>query len=195
MPDPLNSACGSKGGLYCDGAGECVGCTASEQCTSGECTDPTCVNEMCGTAPTAAGAKCSTGYCKGNGSCVECVADANCTLSASEVCTSDVCVLSCPDNAKNGAETGKDCGGVACPPCPDLEGCAGPVDCVSGVCVGGVCQPPKCDDNVENGEETDLDCGGPTARSALWATSARRVRTARAWCASCWSARRRRAPT
>ncbi|MCK6592639.1 MAG: hypothetical protein L6Q76_34215, partial [Polyangiaceae bacterium] len=131
MNEPLDAPCGTQGGLYCDGDGNCVGCTAADQCTSGECTDPTCVNETCGTVNTASGVPCTTGYCKGNGACVECVADANCSLAASEVCASDTCVVSCPDMAKNGAETDVDCGGSVCPKCADLEGCGVANDCLS----------------------------------------------------------------
>jgi len=46
---------------------------------------------------------------------------------------------SCTDRAENGSETDLDCGGV-CEPC-DLElSCRDPNDCVSGLCVAGVCK-------------------------------------------------------
>ena len=43
----------------------------------------------------------------------------------------------CNDGIKNGAETGIDCGGPNCPPCP------------------------TCTDGIKNGAETGIDCGGP----------------------------------
>ncbi len=66
----------------------------------------------------------------------------------------------CFDGAIDGEETDTDCGGNACPPCPDEAACRRPADCASGVCKGGVCQAATCDDEVENGLESDEDCGG-----------------------------------
>ncbi len=43
----------------------------------------------------------------------------------------------CEDGIQNEDETGVDCGGVDCPPCP------------------------TCFDGIQNGQETDVDCGGP----------------------------------
>ncbi|CAF5145558.1 unnamed protein product, partial [Rotaria sp. Silwood1] len=58
-------------------------------------------------------------------------------------------------------ETGKDCGGGACPLCPTGEGCNGPGDCISGVCnLTNQCAAPTCNDSVKNGNETGKDCGG-----------------------------------
>ncbi|WP_437673867.1 hypothetical protein [Sorangium sp. So ce131] len=64
------------------------------------------------------------------------------------------------DGARNGFETGVDCGGPWSP-CPDGEGCAAGVDCESGVCWAGVCDAPTCVDGVRNGDELGVDCGGP----------------------------------
>ena len=66
----------------------------------------------------------------------------------------------CTDGSRNGNETGVDCGGGACPACPDGEGCMVGPDCTSIVCKGNVCIAPKCNDLVKNGDETDEDCGG-----------------------------------
>ena len=44
---------------------------------------------------------------------------------------------SCYDGIQNGQETGVDCGGPDCPPCP------------------------TCNDGIQNGNETGVDCGGP----------------------------------
>lgn len=67
----------------------------------------------------------------------------------------------CTDGTLNGSETDVDCGGPDCPPCSDGSICVSGSDCLSGVCSGGICQPPTCNDGVQNGEETDIDCGGP----------------------------------
>lgn len=49
---------------------------------------------------------------------------------------------SCSDGARNGTETGLDCGGPSCPDCPPGQGCSNGGDCTSGICTGGICQPP-----------------------------------------------------
>ncbi len=74
----------------------------------------------------------------------------------------------CNDGIQNGQETGVDCGGPDCPPCPV------PPSCDDGIqngqetgldCGGPDCPPcpvpPTCDDGIQNGQETGLDCGGP----------------------------------
>lgn len=38
--------------------------------------------------------------------------------------------------------------------------CAMAVDCVSGLCTGGMCFSASCGDGTKNGAETDVDCGG-----------------------------------
>lgn len=91
---------------------------------------------------------------------------------------------SCEDGARNGDETGVDCGGATCDPCPTCDDgaqngdesdvdcggtcgercatdqrCREDADCGSLVC-DGVCQPSTCQDGVRNGAETSVDCGG-----------------------------------
>lgn len=46
----------------------------------------------------------------------------------------------CTDGIRNGNETGVDCGGPDCAPCPPA---------------------PSCTDGIRNGSETGVDCGGP----------------------------------
>lgn len=73
-----------------------------------------------------------------------------------------VAVDPCMDGAKNGDETGTDCGGP-CGACPLGEGCKAGPDCESKSCgAGGVCVASICDDKATNGDETDADCGGKT---------------------------------
>ena len=87
--------------------------------------------------------------------------------NANELCESGVCLggtcapPSCNDGIQNGQETGMDCGGGGCTPCPAGQGCGFAGDCLSQVCLGGTCQVPSCSDDVLNGSETDTDCGGP----------------------------------
>jgi hypothetical protein len=67
----------------------------------------------------------------------------------------------CFDTKKNGKETGTDCGGPDCEPCPDDKGCVVDGDCESEYCGKGfTCASPGCDDDTQNGDETDVDCGG-----------------------------------
>lgn len=75
---------------------------------------------------------------------------------------------SCTDNVLNGDETGIDCGGLECPPCPGGAG-----DCTNniidgdetGVDCGGCCCPDcpgggDCTNGEQDGDETGVDCGG-----------------------------------
>jgi hypothetical protein len=72
----------------------------------------------------------------------------------------DAAAPSCTDLLRNGEETDVDCGGPACPRCPEQGACTAPGDCVSGTCVDARCAAPTCSDATRNGEETDVDCGG-----------------------------------
>jgi formylglycine-generating enzyme required for sulfatase activity len=69
---------------------------------------------------------------------------------------------SCSDNMANGKETGTDCGGPVCGPCPPAQGCKVNADCMSKVCdpAAHKCLAESCMDGVINGKETDVDCGG-----------------------------------
>lgn len=71
----------------------------------------------------------------------------------------------CTDGARNGDETGIDCGG-SCGDCgSDGDFCYFDFDCISGncnenneQCVGGAAS--SCSDGIQNGSETGVDCGG-----------------------------------
>lgn len=66
----------------------------------------------------------------------------------------------CSDGIQNGDETGVDCGGSNCAPCP-IPGCTDPnahnynpnANQDDGSC-------ETCSDGIQNGDETDVDCGG-----------------------------------
>jgi hypothetical protein len=76
------------------------------------------------------------------------------------------CAPSCEDGIQNGDETGVDCGGALCVPCP-------PPTCFDGVwngletgvdCGGPLCAPcamASCSDGIQNQGEEGIDCGGP----------------------------------
>ncbi len=67
---------------------------------------------------------------------------------------------SCIDGLLNEGESDIDCGGP-CAQCSDGKNCGiANVNCSSGVCSAGKCQPASCTDGVKNGSEVDADCGG-----------------------------------
>jgi hypothetical protein len=146
---------GLFGCVQCGGAAGCPGATMT-------CSQNTCVMATCTVCGTPGCLLCPVGQA--------CTAATQC---ASGVCTgipAKTCQASCSDGVKNGNETGVDCGGGTCPPCPTGENCALPTDCASGVCAPSVtmpmpmrpllCQAPTCTDGVPNGTETGIDCGG-----------------------------------
>jgi len=87
------------------------------------------------------------------GSCFTCGTGAACRSPgdcASRVCTGGTCAApTCSDGQRNGflggRESGTDCGGDVCPPCPNGETCFVCADCESGNCnrfeFFGGCEP------------------------------------------------------
>ena len=74
---------------------------------------------------------------------VETCDDAN--ADQTDACTTLCAAPSCMDKLKSGAETDVDCGGANCPDCELAQACAGPSDCKSGTCDGGLCVlAPSC---------------------------------------------------
>jgi hypothetical protein len=60
----------------------------------------------------------------------------------SGVCVDHACAApTCSDGVRNGSETDVDCGGGTCPTCAVGSACAGNLDCTSGYCVNGNCEP------------------------------------------------------
>jgi hypothetical protein len=96
-------------------------CSDDGDCPEAPCFVGHCSDAACAYVPAPMGAQCN-----GNGYCynAECV--------------------TCEDKVLNGAETGVDCGGPACPPCYLGEACSLPSDCYTGLCVDGVCCDSAC---------------------------------------------------
>lgn len=70
----------------------------------------------------------------------------------------------CNNGVQDGDETGVDCGGTACDPCPT---CADGIQNQgeTGVDCGGPCSAcPTCNDGIQNQGETGVDCGGPNCQ-------------------------------
>lgn len=127
----------------CGGA-DCAPCNAGEQCrTNRDCNMSTCEGGFCLTP------ECSNGVpdmgevdvdC--GGECPGCDDGTACTMGVdclSRRCEGGVCT-SCNDGARNGAETGVDCGGSVCRGCPAGQMCTVNDDCASRVCTAGVCE-------------------------------------------------------
>lgn len=94
--------------------------------------------------------------------CVECI-DGMLPCGNGLVCNGGRCIpMHCDNNQWDQAlgETAQNCGG-SCLPCAIAQYCKIPKDCFTGVCLGGVCQPPTNSDGVKNDAETGVDCGGP----------------------------------
>jgi plastocyanin len=165
---PAGAPCMTGGGTVCDGAGSCVECNDTPDCSGGEvCVDNQCVPPSCMDAVLngdETDTDCGGPVCAGCMNGLMCVIDDDCSSGFCDP-TNDLCAEpSCMDNFWNGAETDVDCGGPTCPACPDGDACAQDNDCTSGFCnlATLVCAQPSCSDGVSNGDETGVDCGGPT---------------------------------
>jgi hypothetical protein len=76
------------------------------------------------------------------------------------VCTAGGTCSDCQDGKLNGTESSRDCGGDVCARCEDGRECRSGGDCVSEICEGQRCQPPRCANHEKEGSESDVDCGG-----------------------------------
>jgi hypothetical protein len=142
------SDCASQ---VCDGRSRtCVAATCADHVTDGSETDTDCGGGACPTcadgAACARNADCASGEC--NPAALRCVPSL------------------CDDQKTDGDETGVDCGGPTCAPCPIFQTCLTNQDCRSNNCESdrfdpyGVCFPSECVDGKQDGAETDRDCGG-----------------------------------
>ncbi len=185
--DPMTKLCsapscsdavknGSETDVDCGGpCPDCIpgqSCGNPADCTTGvcsgnplKCQSATCMDSVKNAAETDVDC--------GGPTCADCIDGKLCSVGAD--CVSLVCsgnpkkcqVPICSDGAKNGNETGLDCGGP-CGPCPVGQGCGMNADCQSGFCNAvGVCATPNCMDGAKNGAETDVDCGGPTCPDCI----------------------------
>ncbi len=124
------------GGLTCSACYDNRTCMINSDCQSGWCYLGVCKTSSC------------TDGIKGPG---ELGADCGGVCSPCE---------SCADNTLNQDETDIDCGGTTCGPCGLGLNCSLDYDCVSGLCVWGVCSEESCFDGIRNQNETSIDCGG-----------------------------------
>ena len=115
--------CGGAGGsvTYCPACAAGKKCLKPTDCASGVCTAGLCAEARCDDGVKNGGETdmdCGGGSKSGCGACDD---GKGCLLPGD--CKSEVCVVArcaeptCHDGVKNGAETGVDCGGGACPPC------------------------------------------------------------------------------
>jgi len=126
-------------GLACSQNSDCV---AGLQCTSGRCAPipaPTCDDRIQNQNETDVDC---------GGSCKKCEAAKRCSVAGD--CESSICAAEggtkvcraprCDDRVKNGGETGIDCGGTSsCARCAAGQACSAGSDCLTGVCLSGIC--------------------------------------------------------
>jgi hypothetical protein len=152
--------------LLCDGDGNLTAISdASDTYNDGaQCTMDVCQAEQAKNPPYSNSLMCpetGEGVCY-NSACVACIAD-KVSCGGNLVCDGVRCVpMACRNDQWDPGigETAKNCGGP-CAPCDPGQPCNVNKDCLSGVCMGSVCQPPTCLDGVQNDNETGADCGGP----------------------------------
>lgn len=149
---PADSPCGVTGaGLYCNAAGQCVGCEAADECSHNDCQTPTCVSNICGTTLLPAGtevldaspADCTHEVCNAMGQTVV-EADADDAPTDNNACTTDSCAGTVPTfvDLNNGdmCPTGF-CYFGMCSECGIDTNC--PVGaCQTTTCNGGMCAAP-----------------------------------------------------
>ena len=163
---------GNETGVDC-GGGACEPCAAASRCrthadcesgmcdaASQRCLDPSCADGVRNGEETAV--DCGGPLCGLCGLGKECLSHADC---ASQLCSPflGVCLpRSCGNKVLDGNETGVDCGGDTCGPCPDGRTCNSDRDCLSKRCAeeDGVCLPETCFNGRKDANETDVDCGG-----------------------------------
>jgi hypothetical protein len=135
-----------------------------DDCRNSYCVPSSCYDMALTPVPPETDVDCGGAVCAPCADAKKCLADTD--------CVSGVCALppgqsvlrcipaSCTDLVKNGSESAKDCGGPDCVNrCTAGDGCNGPGDCKSRVCMGGKCSAPSCSDGVKNGNEQGVDCG------------------------------------
>jgi hypothetical protein len=132
--EPACVANGAKDGTETDvdcggGCDQCLDgqmCVVDDDCLSGVCTDRAC-----------AGGDQGSGGVGGDGATGGAGGTAGSAGSSGSGGSSGG--PTCTDGVKNQDETDVDCGGTICDPCADGKHCADDPDCVSFLCVSGVC--------------------------------------------------------
>jgi hypothetical protein len=161
---------GNETDVDCGGA--CPACALGQHCGGdNDCHASICLSGTCGSS-------CPDGHTDGNETDVDCGgttcsakclqgkhcnAGADCDVSA-YMCVLNHCTNAfCSDGARDGNESGVDCGGATCSArCGLGQGCHTSQDCAKGVCTFGYCNDYFCNDGSANGDESDVDCGGHT---------------------------------
>ena len=180
-----HETCVDGGGPQCNALGQhCplgADCRTDNDCDSGNCYDGTCIScnddEKNGdeTDTDCGGARCAE--CSDGAACLllsDCINRA-CYVASDTNPDPDghrmlgVCV-SHDNGIQDGDETCVDAGGpTSSAQCPNGDGCLDDSDCISGSCVGSVCQEQHpditCSDAAQGQLETDIDCGGEVCRS------------------------------
>jgi hypothetical protein len=137
-PVPTNTSCDEDGGLYCNGAGNCVECTTAQHCMSNVCVDGACYAATCddrvlngSESAIDCGGSCSP--CE-NG--LACGAPDHCK---SKICSGGICVA-CTAQADCASQDYCDLGPGYCTPKKDVfEGCGNGYECTTGTCCLGSC--------------------------------------------------------
>jgi len=167
------------GGTSCPRCLEGALCALPSDCESGGCEASPSGERRC-VVPDTCGDGVQSGAetdrdCGGS-RCPPCREGARCATNSD--CTSGVCRADgagvwmcqkpgCDDGVRNMAETGTDCGGPSCEPCPLDQGCRTNDDCwgrdcrIDGEGNATCAAPASCFDRESNGLETGVDCGGP----------------------------------
>jgi hypothetical protein len=172
---------GNETDIDCGGScepkcGANLACAVNADCQSGVCgAGNRCAADQCSNArfdgtetDVDCGGTCATKCALTRG----CLANTDCANPQGMVGVPGFCSLStracvatsCNTGARDGTETGVDCGGGTCATCGLGQGCNVNTDCASGICnaTTRVCVATQCQDGVRNGTETDIDCGGAT---------------------------------
>jgi len=129
------------GGATCDACLLGDRCVANVDCASGVCVGgvcepPSCEDGLSNGAETDV--DCGGPVCDACFNGRECVVNTDCVSGSCDIGNTDTCVSpetpTCADEVSNGSETGVDCGGPICEPCPLGEPCTVADDCESGIC-------------------------------------------------------------
>jgi hypothetical protein len=160
-PQAQRTACASSGGKLCDGAGACVACLLSSDCTTTAA--PNCVSRQC------VAASCMDGMKNGTetdvdcgGTCSKCALGSSCKVAGD--CQSNVCGA----GSKCGCSADAQCGsGKFCDPtgaCKPLiatgKACTRPGECTLGFCVDGFCCNVACNGTCQACAGSKKQVGG-----------------------------------